>query len=87
MKQSIEGLKQFIKELGRAIGVLLIKLAGSRHSFFQLISKTITIYLILFLKDGWQIITVFSISTIADFIYFDKIKVEPVDVEVKIGNK
>jgi hypothetical protein len=78
---------KFLRDLFDAIGKLLIKLAGSRRSFFQLVSKTLTIYLILSLKDGWQIITVFGISTIADFVYFNEINFDKVQTNVNIGNK
>jgi hypothetical protein len=75
----------FLNRLFEALGNLIVRLAGSRKSFFQLVSKIITIYLLVRLDDGWQIITVFGISTLADFVYFGVIEFAKVNTNVNIG--
>jgi hypothetical protein len=74
-------------EFLNAIKTLILKLLSSRKSFFQLVSKYLTIYLILSLKSEWAIITVFGISSICDFVYFNEINFEKVksDINVKVG--
>jgi hypothetical protein len=75
----------FIKELTSAFQRLVLKLIASRKALFQIISKILTIHLILSLESELYIVITFGISSIADFVYFGLIEFEKVKTEVRVG--
>ena len=75
--------ENFLSLIFSRFGVLLLKLAGSRKSFYQLISKLIALHLILNLKIEQNIIIVFALTSISDFIYFGILTFEKVKLEYK----
>lgn len=76
---------KFLKELFTAYGKLLLKLASSRKAFFQVLSKCITLYLIINLKNELYITIIFALSTIGDWVYMNEINFEPVKTNININ--
>lgn len=76
---------QFLNKFFNRFGVLILKLVGSRKAFFQIISKSLAIYLILRLGNELYIVSIFLWSSIENFVYFKYLKFEDVKTEVKVG--
>lgn len=76
---------QFLNKFFNRSGVLVLKLVGSRKAFFQILSKSLAIYLILRLKNELYIVSIFLWSSIENFVYFKYLKFEDVKTEVNIG--
>lgn len=82
--ETIQG-KDFLKQFFGRLGLLLIKLVGSRKSFYQLLSKGLALFLLLKLQNEWGIITVFGITSMADFVYFGFVTFEKVNTNINVG--
>lgn len=76
---------KFIEEIISRFGNLILKMIGSRKSFYQLLSKVIAIFILLNLKNEWAIIALYSISAIQDFVYFGAIMFEKVNTNINVG--
>lgn len=75
----------FIKNLCSRFADLMLKMIGSRKSFYQLLSKVIAIFILLNLENEWAIIALYSISAIQDFVYFGAIMFEKVQTNISVG--
>lgn len=72
----------YLKQLFKSFGEMLIKIVGSRKSVYQIISKIITLHLIFSLQNELYIVIIFGISSICDFVYFGFIHFESVKTNI-----